>query len=545
MTPEEIKTSGMPKGGDIADMKQWGWSAQDVLKFAVERAQVVQPTEQHSQADSTEAPPPSSPSEPASAPIPPSEFPPEATLTEKPPKRPRPKLAVVGNNALAPEVNAEALPASLSEDALADHFAVEHGQDWRHVKRWGAWFEWDGDGWRQDEVGKVNNLAVSVTRKALYWPEGIRLTDKEKRQINRRSTAGALRDIAADDPRIRATIDQWDTDPWMLGCPGGVLDLRSATMLPPEREQYITKRTAVAPESGSPVRWLDYLKRAHAGDEETISYLQRYAGYSCTGETGEHALAFLYGNGRNGKGVFLETVSRVLGDYAKTASITTFLEQKNPAHSTELARLHKARLVVTEEAGVGGRWNESRIKHMTGGGKITARFMRMDDFEFTPCFKLLVAANHKPSLRSVDEAMKARIHLVPFNVTIPPEERDLNLLDKLQTEWPQILGWMLDGCAEWQRIGLKPPQRILDATSEYMQQEDILGDWIAENCNSEGEVDAADAFQNYRKWCDASGHSAWSRIGWSRAVMERGTIDSRRSSGRTIFIGLSLKPTQF
>lgn len=458
----------------------------------------------------------------------------------KPSKR-KPRLEVVGNTAIQPAAEDEPLPQAMSEDALADHFALQHGKDWRHVRAWNRWLEWDGGTWRTDETGKIDRLAVELTRQAIHWPEAGTLTPKEKRQVNKRSTAGAVRDLAATDRRMAATPDQWDADPMLLGVPGGVVDLRAAKLLEADREQFITKRCAVDPADGKPEIWLSYLDRCHMGNADIIGYLQRYAGYCCTGEIGEHALAFLYGSGRNGKGVFLETISRILGDYARTASIQTFLEQRNPAHSTELARLHKARLVITEEAGAGGRWNESRVKHMTGGGKITAHYMRMDDFEFLPNFKLLVAANHKPSLRSVDEAIKARIHLVPFNVTIPAEERDPYLLDKLQAEWPQILNWMLQGCLQWQERGLSPPQRILDATQEYMQSEDTLGDWIEQCCDLSGELDGASGYQNYAKWCGEQGHTAWSRIGWSKAVSDRPEFDSRRSNGRTIFIGLSLK----
>jgi putative DNA primase/helicase len=520
-----VDPTGQPEGWDIAD---WTGTTEELIAWAKPRARdyVRAATEAQDEPPALDG----------------AELPPEQEEAPQPKTRTRPKLAVVGNTVLAQEPDAELLPQAMSEDALAKAFVEAHGKDWRYVKTWGQWFEWDGDGWRRDDTAKIDHLAVQITRQALYWDEAKSLTPKERRMVNKRSTAGALRDVASANRKIAATIDQWDADPWALGVPGGVIDLRSAKLFAPEREQHITKRCAVSPDSGPPTRWLEYMKRCHNGDEQTIAYLQRYAGYCCTGETGEHAFAFLYGTGRNGKGVFLETISRVLGDYAKTASITTFLEQRNPAHSTELARLHKARLVVTEEAGVGGKWNEARIKHMTGGGKITARYMRQDDFEFTPSFKLLVAANHKPMLKSVDEAMKSRIHLVPFSVTIPAAERDPNLLEKLEAEWPQILGWMLEGCAQWQEKGLAPPQRILDATDEYVQSEDILADWMAACCVMEGEVDGADAYKSYAKWCDEQGHSAWSRIGWSRALTERGTVDGRRSNGRTIFMGLSLKP---
>jgi putative DNA primase/helicase len=424
---------------------------------------------------------------------------------------------------------------------LAEAFCEAYGEDWRYVAKWGKWLCWEADGWGEDDGEHVVGLAKLTTREALLWSEAQVLTPSGRREVNSIGTAKALLSFARSKPEISATVDQWDTDPMLLGVPGGVIDLRDGRMLPPERGQYITKRTACAPASGQPVLWLKYLERAHEGIEPIISYLQRYAGYCATGEIKEHALAFLYGTGRNGKGVFLETLRGVLGDYARSASMETFIEQRSPAHSTELARLHGARLVVTEEAAQGSRWNEGRVKHMTGGGKITAHYMRQDDFEFTPSFKLLIAANHKPMLRSVDEAIKSRIHLVPFNVTIPPEERDRDLLKKLEAEWPQILGWILDGCAEWQRTGLAVPANIIDATERYVEAEDVLGAWIEECCDRSGEGEGRALYENYRKWCEQQGEHAWSRRSWSNAMIERG-FDPRKTDGKRLFRGITLKP---
>jgi putative DNA primase/helicase len=144
-------------------------------------------------------------------------------------------------------------------------------------------------------------------------------------------------------------------------------------------------------------------------------------------------------------------------------------------------------------------------------------------------------------LRSVDEAIKSRIHLVHFQVTIPPEERDKDLLKKLEAEWPQILGWILDGCAEWQKTGLAVPPQILDATERYVEAEDVLGAWLEENCDREGEADGKSLYDNYRKWCEQQGEHSWSRRGWSNAMIERG-LDQRKTDGRRLFVGISLKP---
>jgi hypothetical protein len=138
----------------------------------------------------------------------------------------KPRLAVVGNTALAPEPDAEPLPQAMSEDAIASHFADQHCAKWRYVKTWGQWFEWRGDGWHKDETAKIDRLAVEITRQALYWPDAMQLTPDAKRRVNSKRTAGIVRDLAMSDRRIAATVDQWDKNPWLLGVPGGVVDLK-------------------------------------------------------------------------------------------------------------------------------------------------------------------------------------------------------------------------------------------------------------------------------------------------------------------------------
>ena len=147
-------------------------------------------------------------------------------------------------------------------------------------------------------------------------------------------------------------------------------------------------------------------------------------GYALTGVTVEHALFFLYGTGANGKSVFVNTIAAILGDYATNAPMDTFMATQGERHPTDMAGLRGARLVTSIETEQGRRWAESRLKALTGGDKISARFMRQDFFEFIPQFKLVVAGNHKPAIRTIDEAMRRRLHLVPFTVTIPPKQRD-------------------------------------------------------------------------------------------------------------------------
>jgi putative DNA primase/helicase len=267
---------------------------------------------------------------------------------------------------------------------------------------------------------------------------------------------------------LAATAQQWDADPWALNTPDGVVDLRTGEIRPHRPTDYLAKITAVGPRNTSCPLWKAHLKRILNDDADLTSYLQRVLGYALTGSTREHALFFAYGVGSNGKSVTVNTVAGILADYAQTATIETFTASFADRHTTELAALRGARLVTASETEEGRRWAESRIKMLTGGDPIRARFMRQDEFEFQPQLKLLISGNHKPGLRSVDEAIKRRFHLIPFTLTIPPVERDADLTEKLKSEWPAILSWMIAGCLAWQQTRLNPPAAVRDATAAYL-----------------------------------------------------------------------------
>jgi putative DNA primase/helicase len=232
------------------------------------------------------------------------------------------------------------------------------------------------------------------------------------------------------------------------------LNLKTGLSYPHRREDYCIKITAVAADERVPIPlWTKFLDTITAEDTKLQAYLARVAGYCMTGVTIEHVLFFLYGTRANGKGVFLNTLRGIWSDYSVVASMETFIETKYEHHSTDLAMLAGARLVIAQEVGKNRAWDEAKINHLTGGDPITARYMRQDNFTYTPKFKLMVAGNHKPSLRSVNEAARRRFHLIPFTVTIPEPDRDINLAEKLKPEWPGIFNWALQGCLEWQKTG--------------------------------------------------------------------------------------------
>lgn len=530
-TVRVVDTRGMPEGWDVADAEAEGWDTARLIEWAKPRAADFRSREP--------LPAPAADPAPTEAP---EAAPVQPIASAAPRQRTRPVLAVVdGNTARAPQPDAEYAPAPMSEDMMADRFVEVHGEFWRYVKPWGTWFEWRGDGWYRDDTAMIDRLAVELTRQALYWPEAAALTTSDqRRKVNSRRTAGSVRDIALNDRRIAAAVDQWDTNPWLLGVPGGVVDLATGELSKAKPEDYITKRTAVAPAAGDAPIWSNFLRTVTNGDPELMAFLQRFAGYCLTGETREQCLAFLYGTGQNGKGVFITTLANVLGDYATTADADVFMESENDRHPTEMARLRGARLVTVDETDSSKRWNEKRVKRITGGGKIEARFMRQDDFEFIPQFKLLIAGNHKPQLRGVGKAIQRRIHLVPFTVTIPDEERDDKLPEKLAAEYPQILRWMIEGCQIWTTDGLQAPEIVRDATSQYIDAEDIIGEWLEERTEQKGETDRPIAYKNYRAWCEGRGDRSWSSKAFWAALEERGFTLRRTASGRFIN-GLSLK----
>jgi putative DNA primase/helicase len=284
------------------------------------------------------------------------------------------------------------------------------------------------------------------------------------------------------------------------------------------------------------------LHRITAGDIELQAFLQRMAGYALTGVTREHALFFLYGPGANGKSVYINTISALMGDYATTAPIETFIASTNERHPTDLAGLRGARLVTAVETEDGRWWAESKLKLLTGGDRIVARFMRQDFFGFNPEFKLLIAGNRKPSLRSADEAMRRRFHLLPFTVTIPVEERDKELIEKLRGERDGILQWMIEGCLAWQSDDLTPPSVVAEATADYFTDEDILGRWLEERCliGPMHKATIRELFEDWKQWCLRNGEQPGSTKWFSQNLETRDYARERSAKTRS-FKGIALK----
>ena len=405
----------------------------------------------------------------------------------------------------------------------------------------GRWFIWTGKVWMADEKRTAFSLSRQVVRAAA------RECRKKSvaKSLASAKTVAAVERLAQADPRLAETVDAWDADPWALNTPDGIIDLRTGDLKPHASGDYMTKMTAVGPAGACP-RFEQFMNEVMGGDQDMVSFIQRVLGYCLTGDTSEEAVFFFHGTGQNGKGVLMSTLEWILGEYCKAAGDEVFTETRNDRHSTEIARLNGARVVLVTEVGQGKHWNEARLKKMTGGDTLTARFMRQDDFEFKPQFKPLVSANHKPQLRSVDFAMRRRMNLIPFSVTIPEEKRDNELKAKLKAEGPGILQWLIIGCLEYQIFGLSPPQSVIDATNEYFAAEDGVANWInecCETCDPNLKEFSARLFGSWKDYAERARLFIGDARKFKEELNRLGYQDKRINTG-IVFMGLRLRATE-
>jgi putative DNA primase/helicase len=425
-----------------------------------------------------------------------------------------------------------------NEDRIAEAFTGRYADELRFCHDWGTWLRWDGGRWVRERRKLAFHYARHMARSANF---------KEETGPAKASTAAGVEKFAQADPRHSTVNEDWDRDHWLLATSGGTVDLRTGNQRPAARWDFITRQTAVTPaHRGTPTPlWDGFLAEATRGDQELIDYVQRMAGYCLTGDVSEHALFFIYGAGGNGKGVFINTLTKIFADYVTVSSMETFAASKSDHHPTDLAMLRGARLVTAQETEEGRAWNETRIKALTGGDPITGRFMRQDFFTFNPTFKLIIAGNHKPILRSVDDANRRRLNIIPF--INKPTVVDKQLPEKLKAEWPGILRWCIDGCMQWQAQGLNPPEVVRDATETYFDEQDLLGQWVEEHCEvGPGKSDTkASLYGSWKIYCEQNGDNPGGSKAFTQALKKAGYDPLKNTPGqhgKRGFKGIAVKP---
>ncbi len=332
----------------------------------------------------------------------------------------------------------------VTEDSAALEFKDRHAGTLLYDHDIGSWFQWCGSHWKKETTGLAFHFARDLARELANEQKA-----KARYGLQKTTFASGVERFCRSDPAFAITSELWDADPFLLGTPGGVVDLRTGVLAAADPAHKITKITAVAPgDSPECPLWERFLSETTEADGELIRFLQQFCGYSLTGSVSEHALLFGYGPGGNGKSVFVNTVTGILAAYATVAAMDTFTAAIGDKHPTDLAMLRGARLVTASETEEGRAWAESRIKQMTGGDPVTARFMRQDFFTFQPAFKLIIVGNHKPFCATL--TMRRGAGSISFPSPADPAVPDRDLEQKLKAEWPGILRWMIEGCLDWQ-----------------------------------------------------------------------------------------------
>jgi len=357
-----------------------------------------------------------------------------------------------------------------NEDDIALKFAVMYANKLKFDHTRGSWYAWDGDRWKVEGTNLAFDWARNLCR-------AMRVNNKQEKLASIR-VATAVEKFSQADRRFAVTHEIWNPDPWLLCTPCGTVDLKNGELSANNPDNLITMCTGVSPAAMQTPVWNRFLKDATNNDSDLERFLQIVAGYCLTGVTYEHALFFLYGFGGNGKSTFVNVLADLMTDYAVTASMDTFVASRSDRHPTELARLEGARLVAASETEEGRAWAESRIKQLTGGDPVAARYMRQDFFEFKPQFKLLIQGNHQPTLNNVDDAMRRRFNIIPF--IFKPPKPNPGLADQLKAEYPGILQWAIHGCLAWREQSLVKPEAVQVETDQYFSEQDIFSQWVSE-----------------------------------------------------------------
>ena len=438
---------------------------------------------------------------------------------------------------------------NLTDLGNAERFAARHGDDVRYCYPWRKWLVWTGARWERDDAGRVHQLAKESVR-------GIYREASDAEDEERRKALAKHASASESETRIRAMIelskserpispDELDADPWLLNTKNGTIDLRTGEMREHRREDLITKLAPVEYDPNVSAPSLEaFLERVLPG-EELRGFVRRAAGYSATGDTSEQCMFIHHGPGANGKSTFQEAVSAALGDYAMRTPTETLLVKRAGGVPNDIARLKGARFVTASETEEGRRLAESLVKDLTGQDTISARFMWAEWFDFKPTHALHLSTNHKPEIRGTDAAIWRRIRLIPWAVTIPAPEQDKKLPEKLRGELPGILAWIVRGCSEWLREGLKAPEEVRQATKAYRAEMDVLAAFLADCCQrgEDEEEFAGELWGAWKRWCEETGEQVGTQKRFGGQLGERGFLNHRDSrTGRKVWSGVSLRP---
>lgn len=395
-----------------------------------------------------------------------------------------------------------------------------------YAHNFGSWLEWDGSRWRRENTCKAFDFARTLARK---------VNREGKASIASASFCSGVEAFARADRAFAVVGTEFDADNYLLNTPGGTFDLSTNTLRSHNPDDRITHCTTVAPSPEGGMRFRQFMQEVTGGDSELASFIKVSLGACLSGAVESHWLLFWTGAGRNGKNTLGDLVMHVLGDYARKIPASTLMAKSHEGHPTELASLKGIRLATSSEVSDGDHWHEARINELTGDAMISARFMRGDFFEFPRTHKHLIYGNHRPQLRSVTPALKARIKIVPFNQSFAGRE-DPMLPEKLRQEAPYVLNWLIEGHAEWVRLGRKLPecQAVSRESDSYFAEQSTVDMWIAERLQVADPDDrpayqcpkSSELYRDYANWKKERGEIPVSQTRWADSMRRFTRIQS-------------------
>ena len=431
-----------------------------------------------------------------------------------------------------------------TELEIADQFVDRYGADLRYCPALGGWLRWTGTHWAPDNLEHARECAKSLAQ--WFATRAAKLLDlKGFKTAKRTASAVGVRhvlELARSAPGIIFAAEDADADPWLLNAENGTVDLRTGELRPHNRDDLITRVCPTDYDPGAKSPTFERFLCEVLPDQDIREYVARFIGYSAFGIVREHILGVFWGPGANGKSVLTDVVTHVLGDYAKPGPSSLIVQNGvHEPHPTDVASCVGTRLVVVHETKRGASFDASKIKLLTGGDKLTARFMRQDYFSFQPSHTLLMLSNYKPQADATDAALWRRVQLVPFDVVVPTERRDTELAEKIKAESAGVLNWVVRGAAEWLRIGLCPPQAVKEQTEAYRLSEDVVGAFINERCVKlpAASIRAQSLYAGYKSFCDEQGARPVRRNDFAAEISARG-FRKRRDKNGNIYLGIGL-----
>jgi P4 family phage/plasmid primase-like protien len=445
-----------------------------------------------------------------------------------------------------PAVVVEERTLAHSDDGNALDLVQEYGTVIRYVPDRGRWLAWTGTLWEWQPVsgGLVREYAKRIAR---ALPDEDKAATAHKKKALSANGVGAMLTQAATDVRVVTPFDQLDAHPWELNTPAGIVDLRTGLLGPSDASRLHTKVTRCAPDFGADrARWEEFLADTFNGDDELVGYLQRLVGYSATGSVAKHVLPFAVGSGGNGKGVFLESLTAVLGDYATTAPSGFLMAKASIQHETEIARLAGMRMVVCSEVADDDRFDEVKVKQLTGGDTLTARFMRQDHFTFRPSHHLWLMGNHQPTVRAGGRAFWRRLRLIPFLHEVPIERMVDDLQEQLAAEHgPALMAWIVQGAAAYAAGGLQEPESVTAATGAYAADQDTVARFVEEMCHLapgsvQVQIKTARLREAYEKWAYGEGEEPVSAKKLTMELTRRYAIGQTRTGTARFYTGITI-----